>query len=179
MHLIFFYTFSAVAILSAIAVVTAARPTRALLSLILTLFSLSVIYILLGAPFVAMANLIVYAGAVLILFLFVIMLQGVGAREIPLFQRFPALQIIFSGMSGLAFLAFLCLIAQSIRLPGALGIAGTVEAVGQTLLTSYLLPFELTSFLLLIGVFAAVRLAKKDAPQAAKSSEALAEEYDL
>lgn len=162
MQLILFYTFSAVAILSAIFVVFAVRPTRALLSLIVTMFALSVLYIQLGAPFVAMAHLIVYAGAVLVLFLFVIMLQGVGARELSLFQRFPAWQIILSLVTGAAFLVFLYMAASSLRLPLAFGVTGTVEIIGHALLTNYLLPFELTSFLLLIGVFAAVSLAKPE-----------------
>ena len=111
-----------------------------------------------------MAHLIVYAGAVLVLFLFVIMLQGTGVKELPLSQRFPVTQILLSLVSGIAFLVFLLLNARSLQFPGAGGVLGTVEVVGQALLTRYLLPFELTSFLLLIGVFAAVSLAKKDAP---------------
>ena len=161
MQLILFYFFSTVAVLSAIFVVASRRPTRALLSLIVTLFALSVIYIQLGAAFVAMAHLIVYAGAVLVLFLFVIMLQGVGAKEPGVFQRFSAGQIFLSILTGAAFLALL-INSASLPLPAAAGVAGTVESVGQTLLTAYLLPFELTSFLLLIGVFAAVSLAKRD-----------------
>lgn len=162
MQLILFYLFSAVAILSAIAVIASKRPTRALLSLIVTMFALAIIYLQLGAPFVAMTHLIVYAGAVLVLFLFVIMLQGVGAQEPGVFQRFSAGQIFLSVLTGAGFLALLVRTISSKALPAAAGVAGTVEAVGQSLLTNYLLPFELTSFLLLIGVFAAVSLAKKD-----------------
>jgi NADH-quinone oxidoreductase subunit J len=161
---ILFYLFSAIAVLSAVCVVASPRPTRALLSLIVTMFALAVIYLQLGAAFVAMTHLIVYAGAVLVLFLFVIMLQGVGAKETPLFQRLPVLQILFSLLGAGAFLTLLILTFSSAEFPGAAGVVGTVEAVGQTLLMGYLLPFELTSFLLLIGVFAAVSLAKKDTP---------------
>jgi NADH-quinone oxidoreductase subunit J len=161
-QLILFYIFSAVAILSAVFVITASRPPRALLSLIVTMFALAVLYILLDAPFVAMTHLIVYAGAVLVLFLFVIMLQGVGAKEIPLLQRFPLWQILFSVVAGGAFIVLLMRITSSLAIPAAAGVSGTVEVVGRSLLTNYLLPFELTSFLLLIGVFAAVSLAKKD-----------------
>jgi NADH-quinone oxidoreductase subunit J len=164
MHLILFYLFSAVAVLSGICVIAARRPTRALLSLILTMFALAGIYLLLGAPFVAMTHLIVYAGAVLILFLFVIMLQGVAAQEDPLFKRFGVAQVLMSIAAGIAFLILLLMSASSLKLPDAAGTLGTIEVVGQTLLTNYLLPFELTSFLLLIGVFAAVSLAKKDEP---------------
>ncbi len=157
-----FYFFSGLAILSALAVIALPRPTRALLSLIVTMFALSIIYILLGAPFLAMVHLIVYAGAVLILFLFVIMLQGTGAQEIPLFKRFSTIHIIFSTAAAAGFLAVILKVLGSLQIPQARGILGTVEAVGITLFNHYLLPFELTSLLLLIGVFAAVSLAKKE-----------------
>lgn len=164
MQLILFYIFSGITLLSALFVVTASRPTRALLSLILAMFALAVIYLLLDAPFLAMTHLIVYAGAVLVLFLFVIMLQGVGAKEIPLLQRFPLWQILLSITAAGSFFILLLCIKRSLDLPSAVGVIGTVEVVGQSLLTGYLLPFELTSFLLLIGVFAAVSLARKDEP---------------
>ena len=93
---ILFYLFSCLAILSALFVVLLPKPARALLSLIVTMFSLSVIYILLGGFFIAFAHLIVYAGAVLVLFLFVIMLQGIGAQEIPLGKRFSGIYILTS-----------------------------------------------------------------------------------
>lgn len=164
MQPILFYFFSAVAILSALCVVALPKPTRALLSLIVTMFALSILYLILGAPFLAMVNLIVYAGAVLILFLFVIMLQGIGAKEIPLRQRFPILHTAGALVCGTAFLGLLAVSVRKLNLPLSSGVEGTVEAVGRTLFRNYLLPFELTSILLLIGVFAAVSLAKKDNP---------------
>lgn len=164
MHLFLFYFCSAIAILSAFSVITHPRPTRALLSLIVTMFALAIIYLLLGAPFVAMVHLIVYAGAVLVLFLFVIMLQGVGATEEPLGKRFPAGHILLSGLGGLSFLGLMIAVISRFPLPSSKGISGTVEVIGQALFQDYLLPFELTSLLLLIGIFAAVSLAKQDAP---------------
>ena len=76
-----FYPFSALAVLGALGVITLRKPTYALLSLMGTMFSLAVLFFLLGAPFVAMVHLVVYAGAVLVLFLFVIMLLGLSAKE--------------------------------------------------------------------------------------------------
>ncbi len=163
MRVILFYLFSALAILSAVCVITLPKPTRALLSLIVTMFALSVLYLLLGAPFVAMAHLIVYAGAVLVLFLFVIMLQGVGAVEIPLSQRFPPGHVLFASLAGFGLLGLLVFLVSRFKLPPAAGVVGTVEAVGESLFHNYLIPFELTSLLLLIGIFAAISLAKKDA----------------
>lgn len=161
-----FYFFSAAALLSASFVIFLPKPTRALLSLIVTMFSLSILYLLLGAPFVAMVNLIVYAGAVLVLFLFVIMLQGIGATDIPLSQRFLKgyYPLVCVSMASFIFVVFLCLKGHVLWTP--LGIEGTVEKIGRALFRDYLLPFELTSLLLLIGVFAAIALAKKPASPA-------------
>ncbi len=162
MRLFLFYLFSGIALLSAVLVITLSRPTRALLSLIVALFSLSALYLLLDAAFVAMANLIVYAGAVLVLFLFVIMLQGIGAREAPLIGRFRLSYLWGAGLAGVAFLTLL------IRLLGASGFqkskifSESIAQFGETLFKNYLLPFELASLLLLLGVCAAVSLVKKE-----------------
>ena len=157
-----FYIFSALSILSAFFVVFASRPTRSLLSLIVVMFSLAVLFLLLGAYFVAMVHIIVYAGAVLVLFLFVIMMQGVGSKDIPLFQRFKGWHLILSGITGLVFIGSAVCFFRNQHLGTALGVQGTVENVGLALFQDYLLPFELISILLLIGVFAAVALAKKE-----------------
>ena len=157
---ILFYLFSGTAVLSAFSVIFASRPTRALLSLIVTMMSLSALYLLLGAPFVAMVNLIVYAGAVLVLFLFVIMLQGIGAKEISLFARFPKAQFFLTLMTAFAFSGGLFIILKQFVPVETMGVNGSIETVGWLLFHNYLIPFELTSFLLLLGVLAAVSLVK-------------------
>ena len=157
-----FYFFAAICVVCALSVITAPRPTRALLSLILCMFSLAVIYLLLGAHFVALAHIVVYAGAVLVLFLFVVMLQGTGAMELSLFSRFNKAHVLLACFSVATFaVLLLSVLIKSAQSP-ALGYKGTTEAFGMTLFREYLLPFELTSLLLLIGVFAAITLAKKD-----------------
>ena len=157
-----FYFFSGLAILSAVCVIVLPKPTRALLSLIVTMLSLAVLFILLQAYFVAMTHIIVYAGAVLVLFLFVIMLQGVGAKDIPFKDRFHAGYLFLSSFVGITFLITTVFLAASFLFPTPRGVQGTVETVGQSLFQNFLLPFELTSVLLLLGVFAAVTLVKKD-----------------
>ena len=162
MQSLLFYFFSGLALLSALFVILLPKPTRALLSLIVTLFSLTALYLLLGAPFVAMAHLIVYAGAVLVLFLFVIMLQGIGAEEIPLSKRFQFGYLTLVTFTAIAFLIITLGLLAGSGSPAATGIYGSVEMIGRVLFKNYLLPFEVTSLLLLLGVFAAVSLAKKD-----------------
>lgn len=163
--LLLFYSFSAIAILGALAVILHPKPTRGVLSLIVAMFSLAVLYLLLGAPFLAMIHLIVYAGAVLVLFLFVIMLQGVGASDIPLFERFGSWHLAAALAVGGGFLTVVFLLLRPLRfapLPLAGPAFGSVEAVGLALFKDYLLPFELISLLLLIGLFAAIALARKE-----------------
>ena len=125
------------------------------------MFSLAVLFILLGAYFVAMVHLIVYAGAVLVLFLFVIMLQGVGATDLPLKDRFHRGYLLPVYFMAPAFLFILSLVIKKSGLQKIVSsFSGTVEVIGQSLFHDFLLPFELTSLLLLLGVFAAVALAK-------------------
>ena len=162
MEAILFYSFSALALLSALFVILLPKPTRALLSLIVTMFALSSLYLLLGAPFLAMVNLIVYAGAILVLFLFVIMLQGVGAKDIPFLSRFHKGHLAMALTVGITFSIAAFSIFKSLKSNAGSDFYGSAEVIGNLLFNSYLLPFELTSILLLIGVFAAVSLAKED-----------------
>lgn len=157
-----FYVFGGLALICAAAVVLTPKPTRALLSLVVGMFGLAVVYLLLGAYFVAMVHIIVYAGAVLVLFLFVIMLQGTGAKEVPVFGRFNKGHILLSGIAAAAFLGILIYLLNNVGLTQGAGFAGQSENFGLELFRNYVLPFELTSLLILVGVFAAVGLAKKE-----------------
>ena len=157
-----FYFFSGLALSSAVLVITLREPVRALLTLVLCMLSLAALFILLGAFFVATAHIIVYAGAVLVLFLFVIMLQGLGTKDTPRSGRFRGGYLALAGFVSMAFLVIVTFLARGFLFPVPRGAEGTVEAIGETLFQKYLLPFELTSFLLLLGVFAAVALAKKE-----------------
>ena len=161
MESLLFYLFSAVSLASAFCVITLRKPTRALLALIVTMFSLAVLYLLLGAYFVAMVHLIVYAGAVLVLFLFVIMLQGTGAQDIPLHQRFHKGYTLLATFVGLVFLGTVTFLLKGFLFPTAATADGSVEAFAAELFQRFLLPFELASLLLLLGVFAALALAKE------------------
>ena len=162
MEFFLFYFASAVAVLGALLVILLPRPAHALMALIGVMFALAVLYLLLQAPFVAMVHLIVYAGAVLVLFLFVIMLEGVGAKDIPLSQRFRKSYLFLVCFVGTAFLVSVAFILFHLALPAPQGVEGTVEAFGRMLFRDYWLPFELTSLLLLLGIFAAIALAKKE-----------------
>jgi NADH-quinone oxidoreductase subunit J len=169
MEAFLFYTFSGLAILGALLVVFVQRPTRSLLSLIVMMVALTVLYIQLGAHFVAIAQIIVYAGAVLVLFLFVIMLQGLEARDVKFKERFSIpLLVAFLGISLLLGLFLSCVYVHS-HVGVFQGVYGSVKNVGLSLFKEFLLPFELTAVLLLLSVFAAVALAKQDSEEKAIS----------
>lgn len=161
MEALLFYPFAGLAVLGALGVVFLTRPTRALLSLILTMFALAVLFLQLRAPFVAMAHLVVYAGAVLVLFLFVIMLLGTGAREGGVLEnaRLPFLGLSFFVPS--AFVALVLFLALQLQKNPLAGVEGSPAAFARLLFSKYLLPFELITFLILVGVFAAVSLVGK------------------
>ena len=157
----FFYLFAVILILACLAVVFARNPLYNVLALVVAIFSLSCLFVLLEAFFVGMILLLVYAGAVLIFFLFVVMCLNLNA--IPLSSakqtRFQWLGTIV----GLMFASSFCLATKSFikaQTMEAFSIRGTIEAIGKILFTDYLLPFELTSLLLLIAIFGIVSLAQ-------------------
>lgn len=165
MEAFLFYTFSGLAIFAALLVVFVQRPTRSLLSLIVMMVALTVLYIQLGAHFVAIAQIIVYAGAVLVLFLFVIMLQGLEARDIPFKERFSVVLIVAFLAVALALGLFLACVYMHSHIGSFQGVYGSVKNVGLALFKDFLLPFELTAVLLLLSVFAAVALAKPESEE--------------
>ena len=158
----FFWISSVVAVASALSILFVQRPTRALLALLLSMLCLTVLYTLLHAYFVAIVHLIVYAGAVMVLFLFVIMLQGLGATTLPILQRFTRTHFTLTILAGTLFITLLTTVFLKARLPVFQNPEGTVENLGRTLFANYLLPFEMISVLVLLGILAAVTLAKNE-----------------
>ena len=135
----------------------------AALGMLGTLFSLAVLYVTQLADFVAAVQVVVYAGAIMTLFLFVIMLIGVDRSE-NLEERLPMQRQLTIGL-GLAFLVLIALIGGNawITAPeAAVAPNGTVEAIADLLFTDWLLPFEVTTLLLIIASVGAIALAQYD-----------------
>jgi NADH-quinone oxidoreductase subunit J len=164
MDVFFFSLFAFIALICAVNVVLQKHPISSALSLIGVMASLAVLYLMLGAEFIAMAQIIVYAGAVMVLFVFVIMLLNAGIEE-------HAGSSWMSRLLGLpAFLALfglLCYFVQrwfsdtgSVKFGDFTG--GGAQQVGYALFTDYLLPFEVTSVLILIAIIGAIVLARKE-----------------
>ena len=164
MDVILFLAFATIAVVCAVSLVVQTHPISSALSLIGVMGSLAVLYLLLGAEFIAMAQVIVYAGAIMVLFVFVIMLLNAGEEQ----KRGRSLAVQLLGVPG--FFGLLALLSYAIlRLyPNAANVHfggftnGKAEDVGRALFTRYLLPFEVTSVLILIAIIGAIVLARKE-----------------
>ncbi|HXG37402.1 MAG TPA: NADH-quinone oxidoreductase subunit J [Bacteroidota bacterium] len=150
---------------SALLTITRRNPVIAALYLILNFFCLGGLYLTLNAQFIAVIQILVYAGAIMVLFVFVIMLLNLGDEQ-RLAEKISLRKIFAAGLSA-ALLMEVIYIVGFVDLgmpPGDLhrGVEiGTVENIGKELFTTYLFPFEVTSILLLAAIVGAVVLAKK------------------
>lgn len=161
---IVFYVAAAVAILGGIGVVTARSPMYSGLSLIVTLSQLAVLFLLLGAQFIAAAQILIYAGAVMVLFLFVIALLGVEAYPF-LGRHLPGQRPLSVVLAAILLAGVVFFVAESPRaITGArstvLQSGGNVEVFGRQLFTSFFFPFELTAPLLIVAMIGAVALGR-------------------
>ncbi len=164
MDAILFLIFAGVAVICAINVVVRVHPISSALSLIGVMGSLAVIYLLLGAQFIAAAQLFVYAGAIMVLFIFVIMLLNTGAEERSRgawMARLAGTPLLMALLGTLSFVIF-WVFPRRIGVRFGAFTAGTVENIGRALFTTYLLPFEITSILVLIAIVGAVALGYKE-----------------
>ncbi len=164
MDALLFLTFAGIAVLCAINLVLQTHPISSALSLVGVMGSLAVLYLLLGGAFIAAVQLIVYAGAVMVLFVFVIMLLNAGAEQ----RRSRSSLSVWISVPLL--FTFIILLASLIvsRTPPSAAVkfgeftGGGVANVGRALFTTYLLPFEATSVLILVAILGAVVLARKE-----------------
>lgn len=158
-----FILFSFITILCALYVVTSKNPVHSVLFLILTFFSISGHYVMLNAQFLAIVNLIVYAGAIMVLFLFVLMLLNLKTEtEIAPKNGWLVAAAISAGLL-LVVLAAGLQKSHEFVMRGATTDAGLVKNLGKVLFNEYLVPFELTGILFLGAMVGAVLLGKKDA----------------
>jgi NADH-quinone oxidoreductase subunit J len=164
MDVILFLTFALIAVVCAINVVVQTHPISSAISLVGVMGSLAVLYLLLGAEFIAAAQVIVYAGAIMVLFVFVIMLLNAGTES----KRGRSLVAQLLGAPLLV--ALLGLVAYFVErlYPRSVSVHfggfthGTPLDIGRALFTTYLLPFEATSVLILIAIVGAIVLARKE-----------------
>ncbi len=164
---VLFFLFAVIAIAAAIMMIVHRNPIYSALFLILTLFMLAGLFVLLNAPFIAAVHIIIYAGAIMVLFLFVIMLLGLTSDKTK--ERTSKL-LLFSGIfiTGILLieLGFILISDNAIFTQEASVLKSSVQigdtrSIGELLFTKYLFPFEVTSVLLLTAIIGSVILAKK------------------
>ena len=162
MHPVLFYIFSVVSVAGALGVVLARHPVYSVLSLVVALFALSALFVALQAYFVALIQVLVYAGAILVLFLFVVMLLDVAPETLSR-VRSRSSTVMGSALAGLFLVHIARVVCPSVSTfpVRETGPVGTAAAIGASLFTTYALPLEVASFLLLVGIIGAIVLAKK------------------
>ena len=161
-HLILFGIFAAICAGAALNMVMQKHPINSALSLIVVMVSLAMLYMLLGAEFVAAVQIIVYAGAIMVLFVFTIMLLNAGEEEHTRGSRVAMLFGFPSLLVGAGVLVYTLVLKGGNTASLAIGqFHGTAEDISDLLFKNFLLPFEVTSVLILIAIMGAVLLARK------------------
>ena len=174
LEVVLFYLFGSVAVLSSLAVVTQRNPMHSVLLLIASFGALSGLYVLLDAPFVAVTQIIVYAGAIMVLFLFVVMLLNVAregaiaeaseAGSTPTARWFGALLAVAMALE----LAWALNRSRGLAAAPSTGereTAWSVAEIGKILFTNYAFAFEATSVLILIAMIGSIALAGRQLPE--------------
>ena len=163
---IMFWFLSLLALGGALMVVTSKNPVYSILYLILTFFAISGHYILLNAQFLAIVNIIVYAGAIMVLFLFVVMLMNLNADSEP-HQKNKWLLYIGGIAGGSLLLVIVAALKQTVATTQLVqlnnGDVGLIKNLGMKLFTDYVFPFEMSSVLFLSAMIGAVVISKKEA----------------
>jgi NADH-quinone oxidoreductase subunit J len=163
LHLVLFIIFGAICVAGAINLIAQKHPINSALSLVVVMGALAAIYLLLGAEFLAAIQVIVYAGAIMVLFVFVIMLLGAGEEE---HTRGSKIALLF-GIPGMLLVSVFTtwIVLKSTPSAESVGIGslpGTAQGIGRLLFGNFLLPFEITSVLILIAIMGAVVLARRE-----------------
>jgi NADH-quinone oxidoreductase subunit J len=173
-----FYFFGAIAVVASLLVIAQRNPMYSVLLLIASFGALSGLYVLLDAPFVAVIQIIVYAGAIMVLFLFVVMLLNAPNEETELDIK----RHVFAPRQGPLRFGALLALALLVELAWALtggesgrfagGSVSSVAALGRLLYTDYAFAFEVTSILILVAMVGAVVLARREGPPSVSNSRA-------
>lgn len=160
---IVFWFLTVLALIAAVGVVSSKNPIYSVLWLIVVFFSISGHYILMNAQFLAIVNIIVYAGAIMVLFLFVVMLMNLNSDAEPVKNVYMKMAGIISGLTLMIVLVAALSTAETqnvIIRPGTS--VGLIENLGKALFNKYVVPFEISSILFLSAMVGSIVIGKKD-----------------
>jgi len=161
-EVVLFFVFAAVAVLGALSLILQRHPIHSALSLIVVMLALAALYLLLGAEFVAAVQIIVYAGAIMVVFVFVIMLLNAGEEERTNLSRMARYVGVPLGIFLTVELAYWVARASSAGAVVSAPPPGATKALALLLFHEFVFPFELTSILILIAILGAMVLARKE-----------------
>ena len=168
MEMVIFFILAIVAVAAGVGVIAQRSAVRSALFLLVNFCCLAGLYLLLNAQFVALVQVIIYAGAVVVLFLFIVMLLGIErAEESPDLRQYQWIAGVLLGVLFLAGVIWAMIPIGTSLIPaasdwvGALAPSDNVREIGAAMLTDYAIPFELASIVLLVAIIGAVVLAKK------------------
>jgi NADH-quinone oxidoreductase subunit J len=161
--LIIFFALAALAVVGSISLIVQREPIHSALSLIVVMVALAGLYLLMGAEFVAAVQIIVYGGAIMVLFVFVIMLLNAGEEERTNFSRLATFAGIPLALAVTGFIAA-AILRSSTALPAAVpkGALTDTKTLSTLLFSDFVYPFELTSFLILVAILGAIVLAQRE-----------------
>jgi NADH-quinone oxidoreductase subunit J len=162
--LVIFFVLAAVAVLGAVSLILQRHPIHSALSLIVVMVALAGLYLLLGAEFVAAVQIIVYGGAIMVLFVFVIMLLNAGEEERTNFSKLATYAGIPLALAtaGLIAAAIVRSSSGSLSTAETSGTLTSTRTLSMLLFTDFVYPFELTSFLILVAILGAIVLAQRE-----------------
>ena len=160
MEQLVFYLFAGVSVAAALLVVLQRRAIYSALALIVCFFSIAVLFYQLGAVFIAAIQVIVYAGAIMVLFLFVVMLIDPEAEAFQV-RRIGGLAAVALPLAVVFALVMVGTVTGFVEPSGTIAASGEIQSIARSLFSDYLLPFEVTSILILVAVLGAMVLAKR------------------
>ena len=161
--LVIFFLLAALAVLGAVSLILQRHRIHSALSLILVMVALAGLYLLMGAEFIAAVQIIVYGGAVMVLFVFVIMLLNAGEEERTNFSKLATFGGIPLALAlGGVIAAAIARSSGHLRPPAASGVMSSTKEISKLLFSEFVYPFELTSFLILVAILGAIVLAQRE-----------------
>lgn len=158
---LFFYIFAALTVIGSVVVVTHKNPVASAIAMVLTFFFTAILFILLRAQFIAVIQVLVYAGAIIVLFLFTVMFLNIKEKSLQFDAGGIAKKITFLSVIIVVVGYFASKLSiDTVTVSETSESFGTVESVGNILFTNYLLPFELTSLLIISAIIGVVSIAR-------------------
>jgi NADH-quinone oxidoreductase subunit J len=162
-QLLIFYVLAGLAVIGALSLILQKHPIHSALSLIVVMVALAGLYLLMGAEFVAAVQIIVYGGAIMVLFVFVIMLLNAGVEEHTSFSKLAGYLGVPLGLALTAFIAAaIARSAETVQAAPPTLSASTTKSISEMIFKQFVYPFELTSFLILVAIMGAIVLAQRE-----------------